>query len=79
MIGGALYGLARKRTWDSAEHMVVFFEGEAPDRPFTGKPCVVCNKRILTIEDGHRCKVCGVALHRKKCKKAHRTAKHPSE
>jgi hypothetical protein len=79
LLGSALYGFVRKRTWDQAEHMVVFFEGEAPDRPYTGKQCSVCNKRIMTIEDGLRCAVCGVALHRKKCKKAHRLAKHPSD
>lgn len=79
MVFGGLYALGRKKAWDNAVHVVEFFEGEAPDSPFLGKPCGQCTKKLFTIDEGTRCKHCGVPLHRKKCKKAHRLEKHPSD
>lgn len=68
------YLLFRRRVWREAARAVVFFEGQAPDAPFTGKPCAVCEKRIVLASQGLRCWTCGAPVHGNKCRKRHERA-----
>ncbi len=80
LVAPIVHASVRQHTWYAASAGAVeFFEGEAPDRPFTGKPCAVCEKKLLTIAEGERCRLCGVALHLKKCRKKHAREKHDGE
>jgi hypothetical protein len=78
-LGPLLYALLRRNIWRAAVDAVEFFDGEAPDRPITGKPCVVCANKLVTRDEGLRCRLCGVALHRKKCWKKHARDVHEGE
>lgn len=71
------YALFRAQLWRRAASAVVFFEGQAPDAPFTGKRCAVCEERIVLASQGLRCWTCGVPVHGNKCRKRHeRVAGH---
>ena len=76
VLGPVFYARSRARTLVDAARMVEFFDGEASDLPYIGKDCTVCKKRIVTSDDGLRCPTCGLPVHRKKCKKAHRLEQH---
>ena len=73
---GAVSVWARKTRAANASMGVVFFEGEPPDRPFVGQRCKVCDKQVVTAEDGGRCQRCGAALHHR-CSDKHAKRKHP--
>jgi predicted RNA-binding Zn-ribbon protein involved in translation (DUF1610 family) len=78
-LGPLPYLIKRRNAWNDAGAAVTFFEGEPPDSPYLGKPCVVCTKKLLTKDDGFRCRLCGAAVHRKKCRKKHAAEKHDGE
>lgn len=79
LLGPIPHALMRRKAWREAADAVEFFEGEAPDRPFVGKPCVICAKKLVTMSEGTRCRLCGVALHLEKCWKRHARDAHAGE
>jgi hypothetical protein len=76
LLFGMLVVWARRRQMKRAALSVQFFEGEPPDRPVIGRACVVCDKRIVTDDDGRRCATCGKPVHARKCAKAHKASEH---
>ena len=79
LLGPLPHAIVQRSTWRRAAQSVEFFDGEAPDRPVSSKPCAVCGEKLVTEREGLRCRLCGVALHRKKCRKRHAHDAHAGE
>ncbi len=78
VVGVAGIWLRRVRA-QAAASTVQFFDGEPRDRPFVGKRCRICDRQIVTAQDGLRCNECGAPVHRDGCADRHAAAAHASE